>query len=275
MKNIDWEKIQDFYNNNHFWKEILNEFKISSNTLSKAVKSGKLITRTRSESAKIHSSLYPQKHSEETKKKISKIRRKYLKEHPEKVPYLLNHSSKGESYPEKYFREILNKYEMIYEEKYPFSIYQLDFAFLNKSINLEIDGSQHTDDLKIVKSNKRRDKFLKKCGWITIRVDWRKYQKLSRLEKENFVTDLILYINNQSNKIPLLLNKETKSICKCGGAKYYRSKQCLECLHKSQRKVKKRPNIEELIKMIEYSSLEAVGRKYGISGNAVKKWLKN
>jgi len=38
-------------------------------------------------------------HSKETKDKISKIRIEYLTKHPDKVPYLLNHSSKI-SYPE-------------------------------------------------------------------------------------------------------------------------------------------------------------------------------
>ena len=46
------------------------------------------------------------------------------------------------------------------------------------------------------------------------------------------------------------------------------------CEKIKQRKVKDRPSKEELILMIKDSSLEAVGRKYKVSGNAVKKWLK-
>jgi hypothetical protein len=42
-----------------------------------------------------------------------------------------------------------------------------------------------------------------------------------------------------------------------------------------QRKVKDRPSRKELILMIDNSSLEAIGRKCGVSGNAIKKWLKN
>ena len=49
------------------------------------------------------------KHNEETKNRISRSRKEYLEKHPEKVPYTLNHKSKGESYPEKYFREWLEK----------------------------------------------------------------------------------------------------------------------------------------------------------------------
>jgi len=40
--------------------------------------------------------------SDETKQKISKSRKEYLLNNPDKVPYLLNHS-RNESYPEKYF----------------------------------------------------------------------------------------------------------------------------------------------------------------------------
>jgi len=52
--------------------------------------------------SKILKSRAGHKQTEETKNKISKSRKKYLFEHPDKVPYLINHSSKM-SYPEKYF----------------------------------------------------------------------------------------------------------------------------------------------------------------------------
>ncbi len=155
MKHIDWVTIQKYYDDNHFWSEILKEFKISSSTLAKAVKQGKIKMRTVNESMSIKHKLNPRKLSENTKKKISESRIKYLKENPDRVPYLINHSSNGETYPEKYFREILEKKNLDFEPKYPFSIYELDFAFITKSINLEIDGSQHKYDLKIVKSNKK------------------------------------------------------------------------------------------------------------------------
>ena len=54
-----------------------------------------------------------------------------------------------------------------------------------------------------------------------------------------------------------------------------RSKSCIRCVALNQkRKVENRPTKDELIKMIKESNLEAVGRKYDVTGNAVKKWLK-
>ena len=78
---------------------------------------------------------------------------------------MLNHHSKGESYPEKYFETIFSQSDLMYERYKQISIYNLDFAFVEKGINVEIDGSQHIYDTKIVESNLRRDEFLKVNGW--------------------------------------------------------------------------------------------------------------
>ena len=78
------------------------------------------------------------------------------------------------------------------------------------------------------------------------------------------------YISNEISIKPIT----TKNYCECGKEIRKNSKQCEDCYNISQRKVKDRPSKEELILMIKDSSLEAVGRKYKVSGNAVKKWLK-
>lgn len=48
---------------------------------------------------------------------------------------------------------------------------------------------------------------------------------------------------------------------------------CKSCCSISQRKVE-RPLVEQLIKEVEESSYLAVGRKYGVSDNTIRKWLK-
>lgn len=68
--------------------------------------------------------------------------------------------------------------------------------------------------------------------------------------------------------------KKLKNYCECGKEITKNAKRCEICEKIKQRKVKDRPSKEELILMIKESSLEAVGRKYNVSGNAVKKWLK-
>lgn len=70
-------------------------------------------------------------------------------------------------------------------------------------------------------------------------------------------------------------NREKKKFyCKCGNEKSKSGKVCKECSDKSQRKVE-RPSYEQLIKEIKETNYSAVGRKYGVSDNAIRKWLNN
>jgi hypothetical protein len=48
---------------------------------------------------------------------------------------------------------------------------------------------------------------------------------------------------------------------------------CSTCHSKSQRKVE-RPTKEQLFKEVQQSSYVAVGKKYGVSDNAIRKWLR-
>jgi len=65
----------------------------------------------------------------------------------------------------------------------------------------------------------------------------------------------------------------------CGAEKRWKhSKLCNQCSIKTnslkRRKVKNRPSTEQLLKEIKETNYCAVGKKYGISDNAVRKWLK-
>ena len=313
MKKIDWNEIQNYYDDNHTWRDIQNNFNITSYLISKAIQDEKLKIRSKSVANKIANIKNPRKLSEETKNKISDARKKYLQKNPDKVPYLLNHYSKGPSYPENYFDEIFNgKFE--YEKYYQVGIYQIDFAIINKGIAIEVDGNQHYLDNKIVESDKRKNEYLTNNNWEIIRIKWSDYQKLIRKEKEDYIKNLIDYINNliiskpeiaiklktnyckcgkqiwktsktcrncvpktkSKSKLNIKLKNQKTNICKCGKRIWKTSKMCIRCTALSQkRKVENRPNKEDLIKMVEETSLEAVGRKYGVTGNAVKKWLKS
>ena len=137
------------------------------------------------------------KHSEETKKKISESRKLYLSEHPEKVPYVLNHHSKGDSYPEQYFKMVFENNRITYEQNYKIFGYYLDFAWPDKNTYLEIDGEQHYLDKRIIEHDILRTEKLKSEGWICIdRIRWSKYKKLSKEEQEGFISDLVSKINN-------------------------------------------------------------------------------
>lgn len=71
--------------------------------------------------------------------------------------------------------------------------------------------------------------------------------------------------SGKSNKI--------KYHCECGGTKDKKSDKCIKCTNKQNRKVE-RPSIEQIKQDVVNLGYRGTGRKYGVSDNAVRKWLK-
>lgn len=67
--------------------------------------------------------------------------------------------------------------------------------------------------------------------------------------------------------------RKEKRKCKCGRDIFKTSKMCLECNSIRNRKVE-RPTIEQLIKEVDEFGYSATGRKYGVSDNTIRKWIK-
>lgn len=74
-------------------------------------------------------------------------------------------------------------------------------------------------------------------------------------------------------KEKLIKKEKMINICKCGEIIQKRSKACIKCAHINQRKVN-RPNYDVLIREIELNGYAKTGKKYGVSGNSIKKWIK-
>lgn len=313
---IDWIEIQRYYDNNHTWDETVKYFKTSSKTLSYGKKNGKFITRNISEANKLASKLHPRKLSEITKNKISIGRKKYLEENPDKVPYKLNHHSNGDSYPERYFKNVFRKRNVVFEEEFPISYYSLDIAIIDKLINIEIDGEQHYLDKRIIESNKKRDAYLNENGWKIIRIRWSEYRKMTFVERTNYIDNLVDYITNNVFILPKIVDnhnhcvdcnikitKKATRCIKCNSKQNKKKEQllidteslchekkycklcgiiisgqgktslCHACHSISARKVD-RPSKEQLLIDVNTLGYSKTGRKYGVSDNAIRKWIK-
>ncbi len=62
---------------------------------------------------------------------------------------------------------------------------------------------------------------------------------------------------------------------KCGKEMSKTSTLCIKCSNKEKlRKVKNRPSKEQLLKEVKKTNYCAIGRKYGVSDNCIRKWLK-
>jgi len=188
----DWDLIQQDINNGLNWREIELKHGCKSGSILHAKKKGKIKTKSRSDAMKWSHIKYPEKynHTKKTKNKISKARKKFLEENPDKAPYLLNHYSKGPSYPEKYFAELFKKEKIDLDRYHQIGLYQLDFADLKNKIDIEIDGSQHRHDSRVVASDINRTNWLTARGWKVYRVYWPDWKRMSMDEKKEIVEEI-------------------------------------------------------------------------------------
>jgi very-short-patch-repair endonuclease/uncharacterized C2H2 Zn-finger protein len=159
-------------------KETNESLQKASNTFQANLKSGKFVP-----------SFTGRILTDDHKKKISDSRKLYLNEHPDQVPYLLNHSSK-ESYPEKYFKCVFESENIPLKYHLQFSIYQLDFYNLDKKIDVEIDGEQHFISLKNIERDQKRTEYLESLGWKVVRIRWSEYQKKTSEEKHEVIQQI-------------------------------------------------------------------------------------
>lgn len=89
-------------------------------------------------------------------------------------------------------------------------------------------------------------------------------------DRKLHVYECVKPILGQSKKKKLKIRVD---ICLCGGEKNVNSKLCIKC-YTINRRVVERPPIEELISDIQSIGYSATGRKYGVSDNAIRKWIK-
>jgi very-short-patch-repair endonuclease len=200
-----WEEVQKYYDMGHTTRECAAKFNFAWNTLYRAKNKGWFIPKERAVAVKLHNRVYGSyKHTKETKQKLSTHRKQYLKDHPEKVPYKLNHYSKKDSYPEIYFKEVFEKESIDLKHHKDILCYELDFYNLDKKIYFEVDGEQHYVDKRIVESDIRRNKALFEEGWIGARIRWSTYQKLDNIQKQEIIKRLKQFIESNNRSIPML-----------------------------------------------------------------------
>lgn len=77
-------------------------------------------------------------------------------------------------------------------------------------------------------------------------------------------------IDNHSEKTKRYTCEKIKR-CACGNIIHQTANQCRECYNKSQQKVE-RPDRELLKELIRNESFCEIGRNFGVTDNAIRKW---
>lgn len=276
--------IKDYVENTLSIREVCKKYSINSKEWVRKLLGENI--RNFSEANKIAHKKYPNNYklSEETKDKIRKARLNWMKEHPEQTAWRL----KNMSYPEKCFQKILednglNKKYLIYRE-YSVFPYFIDFAFINEKLAVEIDGSQHLEEDR-KKRDVKKDKLLLSKGWKILRIaanevthDGAKALNavLDMLEEPTIQYDTVGILKAPKIKIEVIkkvgILKAPKSHKKVArGEDGLSDGERLRALN--QRRVE-RPSKEVLSRLLQESNFTAIGRTYGVSDNAIRKWCK-
>jgi very-short-patch-repair endonuclease len=263
------ELIRLYVNESYSIKDLRKKFQVQSTDI-KNILGDKV--RSLSDANKLAHKKYPEnfKHTDESKKIMREKRLEFMKNNPEKTAWRLSNVS----YPEKLCIEYIEnngldkKYSIVRE--YSVFPYFIDFAFVNEMVAVEIDGSQHLLPERKESDNKK-DELLNELGWVVIRVS----------EKEiktniNDVFDQILTILKTKPKISNhrigLVVKPKKREKKERNEFGFTEKQIQSI--KSQRR-SDRPLLEELKTLINKHGYVGTGKMFGLSDNAIRKWLKS
>ena len=122
-------------------------------------------------------------HTEEQKHNISQK----MKIHYKNSSRWRTQIEKRKSYAEQYFERIF----LDAKQNYHVDRYFLDFAWPDKKIYVEVDGEQHYNDNKVIAHDITRINRLEKLGWkLLMRIRWSVFQKMSQIEKEQYVKNL-------------------------------------------------------------------------------------
>jgi prophage antirepressor-like protein len=129
---------------------------------------------------------------------------------------------------------------------------------------------EHTRDENVELYNSDIDRIINflKDKFLTENTDM-KYEKDGK-EKTEVVesdTDDILV-----EEVPIKIGRKT-SVCECGVKIGNKAKNCVTC-HKIKSRKVQRPSYMELKLELSKSNYVQVGKKYGVSDNAIRKWLK-
>jgi len=269
LNTIDWNLIQKTHDSGVFWNDLPKHYGISKTVLERAVKNNLLVKK----SFKRH----PLK--EETKNKISIARKKYLRENPDKHPWKRN--SKFKSKPCEIFKQRLLENSINFIEEYQPSkerFYTIDVAFPNKMIGIEINGNQHYNrDGTLKNYYKTRNDFFEELGWKIYEIHY------SVIYSDELLSVLINDVKNFSlskkeheyyTKEFFRMKEESKNRCvDCNKPIFKTANRCGKCNGILSRKVE-RPNKETLIELIKNNTWRSIGKTYGVSDNAVRKWAK-
>lgn len=241
--NWNYDEIQKSYDSGLSWREINKIHKISIGTIFSKISLGLLKSRNLLEATRLNKKRKPYKHTEESKKKISNARKKWLSENPDKHPWQ-NKSFVHSSIPCEKFKSFLKEQGIDFIDEYMPLIhigrfFRIDIAFPDKKIAIEVNGNQHYESNGELKPYyKNRQSLLEEHGWIVYQVHHTCCFNSDKL------SEFMEMIKNSENKIEFdyfnyVPREKKKTFCvDCGTIISKNNKRCADC-RKCKKDIKK------------------------------------
>ena len=275
---LDWGEVQKLHDGGKTLAELGKIYSIETCTLRKKSREGLLIIR------KIKT--VP---SEEARGRMSIAAKKRAIERPELNPWRRDGHLK--SPPCEFLKKIFRESGLVFIEEYvPLTdrAFSLDIAFPEKKIGVEVNGNQHYDKTTglLAPYYKERHYLIEGAGWRLVELHF------SMVYDKGFIGGLINDLKNDGVTVeidPLMYEesrlkrleqfpKRTKVdiLClSCGSIMRWKSKSglCIKCSNDHKRKV--RPSKEELEVLVKELPMTKIGERYGVSGNAIRKWCRS
>ena len=100
---------------------------------------------------------------------------------------------------------------------------------------------------------------------------------INGVNNDNRIENLRLICPNCNSQTDTFAGRKLKKryYCKCGKDIVRGSEKCRKCRNQYNAKVQDRPSKEELERLTDIMSWVSIGKKYGVSDNAVRKWARN
>lgn len=276
-KEINWEEIQKFYDNNGTYRTVRDTFGISMATIAKAVKQGLLKTRKCMETRKLLG-IKGTSHTQETKDKMSKIRSQFLKDNPDKHPW--RQHDKFKSQPCESLKKFLKELNVNFIEELQGVVdgrhFSIDIALPDKMIAIEVNGIHHYEpDGSLSPYYQERHDLITSKGWKVYEIFCRKCFNKEKVQEflDIAVNSPVVQEFNYFNYIPQPKKSRLDDCPNCKEQKWKEAKLCVKCSAISKRKVK-RPSKEKLQSLVDSKSLLQISKIYKVSDNTIRKWCK-
>ncbi len=170
--------------------------------------------------------------SKEVRYKISRKRKDYLRENPDK--HVWKRSCKFKSTPCEKVKAYLKELGVYFIEEYSPNLegrnFSIDIAFPDKMIALEINGNQHyNSDGTLKPYYQEREEVLIRGGWTVYQIPskscfnqgkWGEF--IDKIEKSESKIEFDYF-----NYTP---RKTTRKVCDCGKIANYNRKKCPDCI---------------------------------------------